>query len=477
MSYHAKLSPSSAKRWTDCTASIGAQAGLSDDGSEAARLGTTCHQLSAECLAEHLDPQTYLGRVLHFWVRAEDEATGEHWGDEPEWERMPITLAVTKHRVVVTQDMIDACTNYINFVQEQVSLSGAALYVEQRVPIGHITGEYDGDKPAGGTSDVVMVAAPVLTTIDAKFGRAKVLAYDVIKPAGVDIISGEVTAAQLRINLQLAFYLLGSLEKYCHRDAGTEKYYANGSGDRITKVKAIIVQPYLSHTSEYSCELDELLEVADWLQQRAEATRTEPVFAPSQDNCHFCKARMTCESRTSVVLSTALVGFDDIDEAQPRSVPVNALGSVYDTLGMIRQWCNDIETRVYDELTVGNKVMRNDGLQYKLVVGKKGNRTFDDPEAVAKLLKSMRVKDELMYTRKLITAAQAEDLSKPTKKGKTIIAPPVLGETQWARVVARITQSAGSPTVALETDPRPAIEKSTVDFEDVPQADDFSDLF
>lgn len=477
MSYHAKLSPSSAHRWTECTASIGAQASLSDDGSEAARLGTTCHQLSAECLEADLDPQTYLGRKLAFWVRSEDEAQGEMWTDLEEWDRMPMTLAVTTCTVTVTQDMIDTCSTYINFVQEQVSLSGAALYVEQRVPIGHITGEYDGDTPAGGTSDVVMVAGDTLTTIDAKFGRAKVLAYDVIKPAGVDIISGEVTAAQLRINLQLAFYLLGSLEKYCHRDAGTGKYYANGSGDHITKVKAIIVQPYLSHTSEYSCQLDELLAVADWLRDRADATRMDPVFAPSQDNCHFCKARMTCESRTSVVLSAALVGFDDIDEAQPRSVPVNALGSVYDALGMIRQWCNDIETRVYDELTAGNKVMRNDGLQYKLVVGKKGNRTFDDPEAVAKLLKSMLVKDELMYKRKLITATEAEDLSKPTKKGKTIIAPPVLGETQWTRVVAHITQSPGSPTVALETDPRPAIEQSTVDFEDVPQADNFSDLF
>lgn len=468
MSYHAKLSPSSAKRWTDCTASIGAQAGLSDDSSEAARLGTTCHQLSAECLEYNLDPQSYLGREMSFW-KDQDES-GENWS--------PLVVKTNiVARVIVTQDMIDACVTYINFVQEQVSLSGAALYVEQRVPIGHITGEYDGDKPAGGTSDVVMVAGDTLTTIDAKFGRAKVLAYDVIKPAGVDIISGEVTAADLRINLQLAFYLLGSLEKYCHRDAGTGKYYANGSGDRITKVKAVIVQPYLSHTSEYSCELVELLRVANWLRDRANATRTAPVFAPSQDNCHFCKARMTCESRTSVVLSTALVGFDDIDEAQPRPVPVNALGSVYDALGMIRQWCNDIETRVYDELTAGNRVMRNDGLQYKLVIGKKGNRTFDDPEAVAELLKSMRVRDELIYKRTLISATQAEDLSKPTKKGKVILAPPVLGGTQWARIAGHIIQSLGSPTVALETDPRPAIEQSTVDFEDVPQADDFSDLF
>lgn len=459
MSYHAKLSPSSASRWTDCSASISAQEGLSDDGSDAARLGTCCHQLSAECLEHGFDAQDYLGRKMLFWVDASNDTNGEDWANE--FGESPDPLLVFLHEVTVTQDMIDACQSYIGFVQQQVELSGATIYVEQRVPIGHITGEDD----AGGTSDVVMAASDTLTTIDAKFGRAKVMAYDVLMPAREDIISGEMLPEVVRMNLQLALYLLGSLEKYKHTG-------------NFTQCKAIIVQPYLKHVSEFSCSVDELLALGEWLKARAEDTRTSRRFAPSQDNCHFCKARMTCKAREQEVLSTALADFDDIDAAQPAPIRVNHLGSLYEKVGMIQGWCKDVMTRMFDELSSGNKVMNNSGLHYKLVTGKKGNRQFDDPVAVEALMKVMRLKADQMYTRNLITPTTAEALANPVKKGKQIIAPPVLGPTQWARLEAHITQSAGSPTIALETDPRPAIAQATADFDDVAEAaSNCSDLF
>lgn len=453
MSYHAKLSPSSAKRWTECTASIAAQEGLSDDGSEAARLGTTAHQLSAECLSDGTNPQYYLGRTMVFWKDPYDGKTGEDW-------ESPAIIERTVANVIVTQEMVDACATYINFVREQVDLSGATLYVEQRVPIGHITGEYDEGKPAGGTSDVIMTAGRTLTTVDAKFGRQKVMAYEVMQPAGTDIISGDLTAEIVQINLQLALYLLGSLEKY--------------PGDYDT-VKAIIVQPFLNHVSEYSCSVAELMAVGEWLKQRAEATRSAPVFAPNQENCHFCKARMTCKAREGVVLSTALVGFEDIDLAQPAPIRLNQLGSLYEKVGMIQAWCKDVQVRVFDELTAGNPVMRNDGTQYKLVVGKKGNRAFDDEAEAEKLLKSFRLKFDQMYTSSLISPAAAEKLAK-VKKGAT--EPPAISAKQWLKLAERITQPEGSPTVALETDPRPAIVKAALGFDDVPDdADNCADLF
>jgi len=125
MAYHAKRSPSSAKVWTDCTASIDAQAGLPDGGSEAARLGTCQHQLSAECLEHGLDPQSYLGRKMLFWVHPESDSNGEDWEsaftDEfglPEVEQGQEFV----HEVVVTQEMIDASASYINFVNQLVEV-------------------------------------------------------------------------------------------------------------------------------------------------------------------------------------------------------------------------------------------------------------------------------------------------------------------------------------------------------------------
>lgn len=121
MAYHAKWPPSSAKRWSSCTASVGAQEGLRDGGSEAARLGTCGHQLSAECLEHGHDPQSYLGRVMLFWVDHTDGSSGEDWSSE-----FPAAPAIYgrffAHEVVVDQEMIDACVVYINFVRQLVEV-------------------------------------------------------------------------------------------------------------------------------------------------------------------------------------------------------------------------------------------------------------------------------------------------------------------------------------------------------------------
>jgi len=478
MGYHAKRSPSSAKVWTDCTASIDAQMGLSDAGSEAARLGTCQHQLSAECLEHGIDPQDYLGRKMLFWIHPESDSNGEDWESafEDEFGLQYAGEGVAfVNEVVVDQDMIDASASYINFVNNLVETSGDALYVEQRVPIGHITGEArdgslledapEGAEEASGTSDVIMVGSDTLTTVDAKFGRVKVNAYEVISPARPDIITGEIQPEVLQMNLQLALYLLGSLRKYGHPG--------------IKFVRAIIVQPYLKHVSEYGCPVEELLALGEWIKGKASEGRSNPVFAPSFSNCFFCRARFTCKARATAALETALDGFEDIDTATVRVVRENQLGSVYAKIEMLMSFCKDIETRVFEELSAGRVVMRNDGLQYKLVDGKKGARSWLDADQAEKVMKKMRLRADQMYHQTLVSPAQLEKLAtaKKSKKGEPAV-PPVLGPTQWARIEALFYQKDGSPSVALETDPRLAIASAVDDFEDVvAPADSCIDLF
>ncbi len=473
MGYHAKRSPSSAKQWTDCTASIDAQAGFSDSGSEAARLGTCQHQLSAECLEHGHDPQSYLGRKMLFWVSVDadgDDTNGEDWesaffddmGFGPEIVGDPLARFVNE--VVVTQDMIAACTSYINFVNQVADSTGAEMYVEQRVPIGHITGEArdgskledapEGAEEAAGTADVILVADDTLTTIDAKFGRAKVNAYEVITPAREDAITGEMEPEVLRMNLQLALYLLGSLRKYGHVG--------------IKYVKAIIVQPYLTHVSEYSCTVEELLALGEWIKERASAGRTNPVFSPSFSNCHYCRAKFTCKAREGVVLATALDGFDDVDHATPKVIKFNELGSLYASVDMIMDWCKDVQMRTFEELSAGHEVRRNDGLRYKLVTGKKGDREWADKVEAEAAMKRMRLKESQMYTFKLAGPATLEKLATVKRPNKGQPAEkPVLGPTQWARLTELIVQRDGSPTVALETDPRDEIGSAVAGFDDV----------
>lgn len=445
MGYHAVLSPSSAHRWTDCTASVGAQAGRPNTTSEASRLGTCAHQLSAECLEHGHDPQTYLGRIMAFPDGAE-----EHWADDP---------MVTATTVTVDQEMVDAARKYIGFVRDMTETLNAQLIVEQQVPIGAITGESDGR----GTADSVLLADDLLVTVDAKFGRSRVTAYDVIEPARLDPLTQQMQPPKLRMNLQLALYLLGALEKY------------EFMGD-FKRVKAVIVQPYLNAVSEYECSVEELRALGMWLKERADATRKNPEFSPSNDNCFFCKAKFDCVARTRVVLATALDGFEDIDNAKPKVVGVPELGQLLDKLDMIESWVQDIRDKALIELQAGRPILRPDGLRYKLVEGRKGHKAWSDEAEAEKLMERFRL-GKLMWKKTLITPAAAQKFATPVKakKGEEPV-EPLIGKTQWNRLSSLIEQPPGKPTVVLETDPRPEMQLASTGLEEVPPADN-SDLF
>jgi hypothetical protein len=144
-SYHARLSPSGAYRWTECTASPGASDGLPNDGSEAARVGTCCHQIQEECLLNpDRDLMSYLGRVMDFYADGP-----EVWRDDP----TPRCDNQLQHSVEVTEEMLDAVASALAFITEQVELLGGHLLVEQRVPIGQFTGE----EGATGSADVIIL--------------------------------------------------------------------------------------------------------------------------------------------------------------------------------------------------------------------------------------------------------------------------------------------------------------------------------
>jgi hypothetical protein len=100
---------------------------------------------------------------------------------------------------------------------------------------------------------------------------------------------------------------------------------------------------------------------------------------------------------------------------------------------------------------------------YKLVQGKKGNRAWADKAAAEALLKQMRVPHDQMYDYSVVSPTTAEKLHKAE----------VIGPRQWPKVQALITQSEGKPSVAPESDKRPALVMSAVldDFTDVTAAD------
>lgn len=448
MAYHARLGPSSAHRWRACTASPNASDGLPNEGNDQSRMGTACHGVSAECLLHDLDPSEFLGRKFLFCIhdgtgdRVEDFADRIHL-DGPE-------VIDVHHEVEIKQEHVDWVRAYVDFVHELVEKTGGTLLVEQRVPIGHITGE----EGAGGTSDVIILAGDTIYVVDAKFGRIKVTAYDILRAAIKDLFSDETLPPVTAPNDQLALYAGGALE--AHGLFGDFKY-----------AKLIIVQPPLGNVSEYTLPVSELMEHLDGVRTDAEATRSNPTFKAG-DHCTWCPARVNCTARDAFVIETALEGFDDIADpgqiaaAKPKAYPGTMLGALHDKLPVIKSWMDDILTRLYAAVTAGERVVNGQGLAFKLVEGKKGARQWTDEAAVEDMLKSrMRLRDDQMYDRKLISPTTAEELAKPVKTGRgkkaVIVTPAVLGERQWNTLQALISQSSGKPALALEDDPRPAV--------------------
>lgn len=130
------------------------------------------------------------------------------------------------------------------------------------------------------------------------------------------------------------------------------------------------------------------------------------------------------------------------------------------SLDLIDSWAKAVRGRIEYELLQGNVVPG-----VKLVQGRRGARAWSSADDAEGTLKSMRLKQEQMYNFKLISPTQAEKLLKTESPRR------------WKKVEALITQRDGQPSVAPESDKRPAlvIAPPIDDFE-VVTADDGGDL-
>jgi hypothetical protein len=387
---HAKLSPSGAHRWMACPGSVVLEAAFPDDSSIYAAEGTLAHDIASQCLINNTYTPIYLG---------------------------------TKHTVdgfdfIVGQDMIDHVLDYIKLVRELSQ--GKTLYVESKVPIGHLTGE----EGATGTSDAVIVdvANRNLTIVDLKYGMG----------VPVDAMG----------NQQLMIYALGALEQYgvlCDFDT----------------VSMYIHMPRLNYVGECHMSTEDLLKFADEVRAAAERTQwPDADLAPGEKQCRFCKAKSTCPALRAEV--TEIVGGSaTLDEFLP-DVPDMQTGDNYLSMamakvGLVEDWCKGVRAEVERRLLAGQTV---DG--FKLVEGRKGNRKWADEAEVEALFKSFRMRGDEMYDKSLISPTKAEKLFKSNPK-------------RWEKVEALTSRSDGKPSVAFASDKRSELTVSSV-------ADDFRDL-
>lgn len=323
---------------------------------------------------------------------------------------------------------LDMATNvqaYLDYVRDVVSSTGGDLLVEQRLPIDHITGE----PGAHGTADAVVLAGDELIVIDLKYGR------------GVPVDADH--------NPQLQIYALAALREF------------EALGD-FTSARLVIHQPRLNAVSEWPTPIADLEAFGRQAAEAAAVTREgQAPLQAGEKQCKFCRAKANCPALAARVQEEVGASFDEIAVSGTAQViePIKSgssddLARALAAADLIEQWLKAVRGEVETRLLAGQAVPG-----WKLVQGKKGNRQWTSKEEAEAALKAMRVKHDQMYDYSLISPTTAEKLQKAE----------VIGPRQWPKLAALITQAEGKPSVAPETDKRPALVLGAVadDFEHV----------
>lgn len=305
--------------------------------------------------------------------------------------------------------MEKALEPYVEYIREEFNEQlnedpATQLLTEQRVDLSAWV------SGGFGTSDVVIIRKGRLHIIDLKYGK------------GVPVFAEE--------NPQLRLYALGSLDML----------------DMVYEVEEVVMTIYQPRIDNVSTDMIPAAELYAWgseeVKPAAELALTENAPFASGTWCQFCPARQSCRKRAETYLdltnymAQALLSVDEIGEI---------LGQVD---GLVK-WAEDLKEGALTRALEGETFPG-----WKVVEGRSIRKYSGTEDEIVRQCEGAGYDHALLYETKLLTVSAMEKM---------------MGKKQFGAVLGDyIEKPPGKPTLAPESDKRPAIVNRTA-------AEDFAD--
>lgn len=390
---HALLSPSGAKKWLACSASLACEKDIPNTSGKAAVTGTACHTIA----------EVHLNAYIRGTALPLEREVGAYVLDGGKGQ-IKALISPMKGAVLITADMIEQVRKYTDYCKAIIDVATYAK-LEMRVNLTEVLHPgYEGVETFG-TADLVAVQElantdeHMLIIGDLKTGRHRVEAKE---------------------NKQLMLYALGVYRRLKRRY-------------NITTVRLVIFQPYAGGASEWDISVEGLELFAKFAQKRAllaldayfrgKKNLKASDFRPSVDGCQWCRFSEQCAARTKTVNS---VLAEELEDDFALELTPEQLVTEYEKLPLLRQHIDKVEKAMAAALHSGKKVPG-----YELVEGRPGNRAWKDAEKVAEKYGDKLTKEVLMTPTEAVKVIPEEELKD------------------------FITRKPGAPCVATADDKRP----------------------
>lgn len=289
---HAILSPSSAKRWINCTPSALLAEAAGSKSSVYAEEGTLAHEIAEYALTKYSE--------------------GEY--DPIIDEGMPIREEHFQNPLF-SIDMANYIREYCEFVigegyEMQKQDGSNKMYLERRIDIT------DFAPDSFGSVDVTLISGRTIHIIDLKYG------------AGVKVSA--------HMNEQMLMYALGTLKSL--------------ESDHIEKIRMTIAQVRLDHYDTFEMSKSDLL---DWAEKVLKPAAKDAIQGKGNQAmgswCGFCPVKAQCRAQRDAILA-------DFDEKpEPLLLSDEEIVDLIGKIDTYKSWIESVNKYVYDRAIQGHK--------------------------------------------------------------------------------------------------------------------------